>query len=50
MAGGARVMRDHNDGLVIIAVEPAQDIEHFIGGARIEVASRLIGHNQRGVA
>src|SRR5579884_3139329 len=47
--GGARVMRDHNDGLAELAVEGLHQIENFLGALGVEIACRLVGHQHAGI-
>src|SRR2546426_6160198 len=42
---GAGIVRDHDDGLLRIAVQLFQNREDFIGGLSIKIAGRLIGQN-----
>ena len=39
-----------DDGLADGFVERLQDAQHFVGGVRIEVAGRFVGHDERGVS
>ena len=45
--GGARVVRDHHDGLAVVAVERLQQIEDLIARLAIEIAGRLVGEQER---
>ena len=40
--GGARVVGDHKNSLVKLAVQPVHEIEHFFRGYLVEIAGRLI--------
>ena len=41
--GGARVVGDHKNSLVKLAIEPVHEIEHFFRRYLIEIARRLVG-------
>lgn len=49
MVRRARVVGHQDDGLLEIALESRKDVQHFFGGVGVEVAGRLVGHQQRGV-
>ena len=40
--GGTRIVRDHDDGLAVIAIEGLQQIENLVARLAIEVARRLV--------
>ena len=42
-------MRDHDDGLAVLAVERLQQVENFIAGLSVEIAGRLIAEQESGV-
>ena len=42
-------MRDHDDGLAVLAVQLLQQAEHLLGGLAVEVAGRLVADQQRRV-
>src|SRR5262249_9196297 len=44
-----RVVRHHDDGLLVFAVEGLQQIEDLVAGLAIEVAGRLVAEQQRRV-
>src|SRR5215469_8481616 len=43
---GLRIVRDHDDGLAVLAVEHLQESQDLIRGLAIEVPGRLIAHQQ----
>src|SRR5438874_5044176 len=45
--GGVRIVRDHDDGFALLAIEGLQEAEDFITRFAIEVASRLVAQEQR---
>ena len=47
--GGARVVRDHHDRLLEVAVQRLQQVQDLLGALRVEVAGRLVGHQHRRV-
>ena len=47
--GGVRVVRDHHDRLVVIAIERLQQVEDFVSRLAIEVAGRLVAEQHRRV-
>ena len=47
--GGVRIVRDHHDGLAVVAVERLQQIENLVAGLAIEIAGRLVAQQQRRV-
>ena len=49
MTGSARIMSDHDDGLVKLFVEPFEQIKYLLGGLGIEIARRLISYYKRRV-
>ena len=42
-----RVVRHHDDGLAVIAIERLEEIENLVAGLAIEVARRLVAEEQR---
>ena len=44
--GRVRVVRHHDDGLAVLAVERLQQVEHLVAGLAIEVARRLVAEQQ----
>src|SRR3954454_6375890 len=50
VGGGRRVVRDHDDGLAELVDGAAQEVEHLTGGLRVEVAGRLVGEDDGGLA
>ena len=47
--GGQRVVGDHHDRLLELAVELFEQVEDLAAGGAVEVAGRLVGHQQVGV-
>src|SRR5467141_2218235 len=47
--GGVRIVRHHHDGLLELLVQPLEQREHLFGGLTIEVARRLVRHEDGGV-
>ncbi len=47
--GGVRVVRHHDDGLAVLAVERLQQVEDLVARLAIEVAGRLVAQQQRRV-
>jgi len=47
--GGVRIVRDHHDGLAVVAIESLEQVQNLIAGFAIEVARRLIAQEQRGI-
>ncbi len=45
--GGARIVRDHDDGLAVLAVERLEQVEDLVAGLAIEIARRLVAQQQR---
>ena len=45
--GGVRIVRDHDDGLAVLAVERLQQVEDLVAGLAIEIAGRLVAEQQR---
>ena len=45
--GRVRVVRDHDDGLAVLAVERLQQVEDLVARLAIEVAGRLVAEQQR---
>ena len=45
--GRARIVRHHDDGLAVLAVERLQQVEDLVAGLAIEVARRLVAQQQR---
>jgi hypothetical protein len=43
---GQRVVRDHDDRLLELAVEQAEQVEDLAGAGAVEVAGRLVGDEQ----
>src|SRR3954462_13426891 len=50
VGGGGRVVRDHDDRLAELVDGAAQEVEHLAGGLRVEVAGRLVGEADGGLA
>ena len=48
VGGDARIVRDHDDGLVELVDRAAQDVEHAGARGRVEVAGRLVGEDDGG--
>src|SRR6516165_559729 len=48
--GGARVVRHHDDGLLEIAVQAAEDVQHFLRGMRVQISRRFVSHHQGRIA
>src|SRR5437867_4758218 len=46
---GVRIVRHHHDGLLELFVQPREQRQYFLGGLAIEVAGRLVRHEDRGV-
>ena len=44
---GVRIVRHHDDGLAVLAVERLQQVEDLVAGLAIEVAGRLVAEQQR---
>ena len=44
-----RVVRDHDDRFASVLAERLQCAEHFLRAARIEIAGRLVGDDERRV-
>src|SRR5690349_15568565 len=42
MVGGLGVMRDHQDGLLVLAVELLQQAQDFIGRGAVQIAGRFV--------
>ena len=42
-------MRDHDDGLAVLAVERLEQAEDFVAGLAVEIAGRLVAEQQRGI-
>jgi hypothetical protein len=49
MIGGKRIVRDHDDGFALIAIEHLQQLQHSFGAFAVQVAGRLIVYNYRRV-
>ena len=47
--GRVRIVRDHDDGLAVLAVERLQQVEDLVAGLAVEVAGRLVAEQQRRV-
>ena len=47
--GGVRIVRDHDDGLVVPLVERLQEVQDLVPGLAVEVARRLVAEQQRRV-
>jgi hypothetical protein len=47
--GGTRVVRDEQNGFVQIAIEGIEQVEDFLGRARIEITGWLVRDDQRGI-
>ncbi len=47
--GGQRVVRDHDDRLLELAVEQLEQVEDLAGRGAVEVAGRLVGDEEIGV-
>ena len=45
-AGGQRVVGDHHDRLLELAVELLEQVEDLLGAVAVEVAGRLVGDEQ----
>ena len=46
VARGARIVRDHDDGLARFAAERAQDFQNSLGARAVEVASGFVGDDE----
>ncbi len=46
----AQIVRDHDDGQLVVALQPAQQVEHHGLGGHVERRRRLVGNHQRRVA
>ena len=44
---GVRIVRDHDDGLAVLAVERLEQAEDFVAGLAVEIAGRLVAEQQR---
>ena len=44
---GVRVVRDHDDGLAVLAVERLEQAENFVAGFAVEIAGRFVAEQQR---
>src|SRR5271166_5736891 len=47
---GVRVMGNHDDGFAEALVQLFQNLENFRGGMAVEIAGRLVGEDERGIA
>ena len=47
VAGHTGVVRDQHDGDAVLGGQRLEQFEHFAAGARVEVAGRLVGEEQR---
>jgi hypothetical protein len=47
--GGVRIVRDHDDGLAVLAVERLEQVEDLVAGLAVEVAGRLVAEQERGI-
>ena len=47
--GGLRVVRDHDDRLVILLVQLAEHIKHDLRIFRVEISGRLVGQDYSGI-
>src|SRR5256886_8766617 len=47
---GVRIVRHHHDGLLEFLVQPLEQREHLFGGLAIQIAGRLVRHQDRGIA
>ena len=45
--GGAGIVRHHDDGLLELAVQRLEQVQDLFGALRVEVARRLVGHEDR---
>src|ERR687883_1530576 len=50
VGGGGRVVRDHDDRLAELVDGAAQQVEDLAGGLGVEVAGRLVGEDDGGLA
>src|SRR5262245_41969239 len=48
--GGVRIVGDHDDGLLELAIEPLEQLEDLFPRLAVEVAGRLVGQQQRRIA
>jgi len=46
---GALIVRDHDDGLVEFAIQALEQGENFRRGNFVQIAGRLVGHDQSGI-
>ena len=46
---GQGIVRDHDDRLLKLAIEQLEQLEDLAGGGAVEVAGRLVGHEQVGI-
>src|SRR2546421_18680 len=46
---GVRIVRHHHDGLLEFLVHPLEQRQHLFGGLAIQIAGRLVRHEDRGV-
>src|SRR6185369_4753102 len=47
--GSMGVVRYHDDGLAVLAIERLQKVEDFIAGLAIEIARRFVTEKQSGI-
>src|SRR4051812_42720442 len=48
--GGARIVRDHDDGLAVLLVQRLQQVEDLVAGLAIQVTRGLVAQQQRGIS
>ena len=46
--GGVWVVSDHNDGLIVLGIEPFEQIQYLPASVDVEISGRLVGQEQAG--